>query len=141
MPGDDVRLERPVPGVALVVLDRPQVANALSRGLFAELSEALDEIEGDAAVRAWVLSGSPRPDGRPWFRAGADVMPEALAMAEAIGQLPVRGVATTLKFLALQRDMATHEALRWAQRMPDLRLRLRPFRDAAQRFDQRVRRP
>jgi enoyl-CoA hydratase len=256
-----VRLERPTPGVALVVLDRPAAANALSLALFAELSAVLDEIAADDAVRAWVLTGAERPDGRPWFSAGADmkepasgtptgrpavdpaaiveriaalakpsiaairgvcttgalelamachlrlaaddarlsdwhlratglgigqwgaavrlsrlvgvatatellltgrevdgieaqriglvnhavpdadVVPEALALAESIAALPRRGVRTTLQFLSLQRDMPTHEALRWAQRMPDLvGLELRPFRDAAERFARRERR-
>lgn len=257
-----VRLERRTPGVALVVLDRPAAANALSLALFAELSAIVDEIAADDAVRAWVLTGAERTDGRPWFSAGADmkearsaapahdatvdpgeiveriaalakpsiaairgvcttgalelamachlrvaaddarlsdwhlratglgigqwgaavrlsrlvgmatatellltgravdgteaqhiglvnravpdadVVPEALALAEMIAALPRRGVRTTLEFLALQRDMSTHEALRWAQRMPDLvGLELRPFRDAAERFARRERRP
>lgn len=71
----------------------------------------------------------------------AEVIPGALALAETIAALPRQGVRTTLQFLSLQRDMPTHEALRWAQRMPDLvGLELRPFRDAAERFAQRERR-
>ncbi len=256
-----VRLERPTPGVALVVLDRPSAANALSAALFADLSAVVDEIAADDAVRAWVLTGAERTDGRPWFSAGTDmkeaatgmpprrtavdpaavveriaalakpsiaavrgvcttgalelamachlrvaaddarlsdwhlratglgigqwgaavrlsrlvgvanatellltgrevdgieaqriglvnrvlpdaeVVPEAVSLADSIAALPRRGVQTTLQFLSLQRDMPTHEALRWAQRMPDLvDLELRPFRDAAERFARRDRR-
>jgi enoyl-CoA hydratase/carnithine racemase len=68
-----LRLERPSEHVAVVVIDAPAVANALSGRFFAELSVALDTIERDDAIRVWLLTGAPRPDGRPWFSAGADL--------------------------------------------------------------------
>jgi enoyl-CoA hydratase/carnithine racemase len=68
-----LRLERPSERVAVVVIDAPAVANALSVRFFAELAVALDTIEQDDAIRVWLLTGAPRPDGRPWFSAGADL--------------------------------------------------------------------
>jgi enoyl-CoA hydratase/carnithine racemase len=71
--GPQLRLERPSEHVAVVVIDAPAVANALSGRFFAELAVALDTIEQDDAIRVWLLTGAPRPDGRPWFSAGADL--------------------------------------------------------------------
>lgn len=60
----------------------------------------------------------------------------ALEMATAIASMPRRGVRTTLGFLALQSDMSRHDARRWAELTPELMgLQLRPFRDAAERFE------
>jgi enoyl-CoA hydratase/carnithine racemase len=74
-----LRLERPSEHVAVVVIDAPAVANALSGRFFAELAVALDTIEQDDAIRVWLLTGAPRPDGRPWFSSGAD-------LREAVGR-------------------------------------------------------
>ena len=71
--GPQLRLERPWEHVAVVVIDAPAVANALSGRFFAELAVALDTIERDDAIRVWLLTGAPRPDGRPWFSSGADL--------------------------------------------------------------------
>ncbi len=68
-----IAVTHPAPGVAQVTLNRPQVANALSPTLFAELAVALKQIERDDDIGAWVLTGAPRLDGRPWFSAGADL--------------------------------------------------------------------
>lgn len=68
-----LRLERPSEQVAVVVIDAPASANALNGRFFAELDIALDTIEQDDAIRAWLLTGAPRPDGHPWFSSGADL--------------------------------------------------------------------
>jgi enoyl-CoA hydratase/carnithine racemase len=70
---EHLRYEGVAEHVVRVVLDRPEVANALSLDLFAELDDALDRIEQDDTIRVWMLTGAPRPDGRPWFSAGADL--------------------------------------------------------------------
>ena len=68
-----LRFELATPQIAVVTLDRPAVANALSRQLFDELDELLDVIEHEDEIRVWILTGAPCPDGRPWFSAGADM--------------------------------------------------------------------
>jgi enoyl-CoA hydratase len=62
-----VRVEREEP-IAVVLLDRPEVMNALNDELMSELVAALEELDGDEAVRCVVLGGSARA-----FAAGADI--------------------------------------------------------------------
>lgn len=97
--------------VVRVRLNRPAAANALSGALLAELDDAVARIAEDDEVRVWLLTGSPRPDGRPCFSAGADlkealdpkagVYPRAAALVTAIEDLPkpsialIDGVCTT----------------------------------------------
>jgi enoyl-CoA hydratase/carnithine racemase len=80
-----LRLERPSEHVAVVVIDAPAVANALSGGFFAELTVALDTIEQDDVIRVWLLTGAPRPDGRPWFSSGADLREAAGERGSGVG--------------------------------------------------------
>ncbi|MFB7158471.1 enoyl-CoA hydratase [Lysinibacillus sp. NPDC056232] len=54
-------------GVAIITIARPP-ANALSRGIIAEVNSVLDEVEHDDAVRVLVLHGEGR-----FFSAGADI--------------------------------------------------------------------
>ncbi|MBL8556481.1 MAG: enoyl-CoA hydratase [Phenylobacterium sp.] len=61
-------VESPSEGVTLIRLNRPQALNALNSELLTELSQALDEAEGDNSVRCVVLTGSERA-----FAAGADI--------------------------------------------------------------------
>jgi enoyl-CoA hydratase len=64
--------------VARIVLNRPKVLNALNRALFVDLDAALDELGGDAEVRAIVLTGA----GEKAFAAGADI--SELAQVSAV---------------------------------------------------------
>ncbi len=68
-----IRFETPEPHVAVVTLHRPERLNALHGPLLDELSDAVARIEGDPEIRAWLLTGAPRPDGRPCFGAGVDL--------------------------------------------------------------------
>jgi enoyl-CoA hydratase/carnithine racemase len=63
-----VRIETPAPGVVLVALNRPQVANAINTALGEALLAAWTEIAADPLVRAVVLTGEGRA-----FCAGADL--------------------------------------------------------------------
>ncbi|MCB0077889.1 MAG: enoyl-CoA hydratase/isomerase family protein [Anaerolineales bacterium] len=65
---DNILLERPQPGVALIRLNRPKALNALSRALMTELAEALGELAADNEVVCVVLTGNERA-----FAAGADI--------------------------------------------------------------------
>jgi enoyl-CoA hydratase len=55
-------------GVATVQLERPQSLNALSRRLIGELTQALDALDADPAIKALVLCGAGSH-----FCAGADI--------------------------------------------------------------------
>jgi enoyl-CoA hydratase len=58
-----------LPGVALLVLDRPDVLNALDFALIAELTEALEALDRNPECRVMVITGA----GDRAFAAGADV--------------------------------------------------------------------
>jgi enoyl-CoA hydratase len=66
----------PVDGVALVVLDRPKVLNALDFALIAALTDVLEALDREPACRAIVLTGA----GDRAFAAGADI-PELAAQS------------------------------------------------------------
>lgn len=73
-----IRVDEPTPHVTRITLHRPRSANAINHGMLDELADELDRIANDDSVHAWILTGSPRIDGRPWFSAGVD-MKETLA--------------------------------------------------------------
>lgn len=55
---DTLLISEPAEGVRLLTLDRPARRNALDRTTYAALCDALTEAEGDAQVRAVVLTGA-----------------------------------------------------------------------------------
>lgn len=57
---ETVRYETPAPGVARVVLDRPERANAQNRQLLYELNAALDHAAGDDDVRVIIVAAAGR---------------------------------------------------------------------------------
>ena len=68
-----IRFEVPEPHVAVVTLHRPERLNALHGPLLDELADAVARIDRDPEIRVWLLTGAPRPDGRPCFGAGVDL--------------------------------------------------------------------
>jgi enoyl-CoA hydratase len=64
---ENILVDRDGP-VGLITFNRPRVLNALSPQLVAEVGDALDELDGDAGIRAAVLTGGPKV-----FAAGADI--------------------------------------------------------------------
>ncbi|CAN7748080.1 enoyl-CoA hydratase [Variovorax sp. LjRoot84] len=78
-------VEHPVAGVAILRFNRPDKLNALSLALRAELLEAVDMLEADADVRVLVLTGTGRAfscglDLDEW---GAEGLPAAAGAYEA----------------------------------------------------------
>src|SRR6266403_2129461 len=63
----NILVERRGP-VGIVTLNRPQALNALNAALIADLGAAFDELEGDPAIAAIILTGSEKA-----FAAGADI--------------------------------------------------------------------
>ena len=64
-----VRFELLEGSIGLITLSRPEAANAMSVQLLHELSDTLDQINGDPAVRVVLLTG----EGEKAFCAGADL--------------------------------------------------------------------
>ncbi len=60
-------------GFAVITLNRPHRLNALSIQLLDELCDAQNEIFKDKDLKAYIITGSPRQDGRPCFCAGVDL--------------------------------------------------------------------
>lgn len=73
-------------GVGVVTLNRPEVLNALSRGLVQELDEALMTLDGDPHVGCIVVTGA----GEKAFSSGADIH-EAVARGREEGHLTRSG--------------------------------------------------
>lgn len=69
-----------LPGVALVMLDRPEALNALSFDLLDELAAALEALDADRSCRAIVIAGS----GDRAFAAGADIRELAVQSYESL---------------------------------------------------------
>jgi enoyl-CoA hydratase len=76
---ETVSVERPVDGVALVTMNRPEKLNALDNRMWDELPAAIEAESADDDVRVIVVTGAGRG-----FCAGADL--------SAISELPSHGV-------------------------------------------------
>lgn len=61
--------DHPRPGLIRLTLNRPDVLNAIDWGVLEELEEAVDAIEGDASLRALIITGA----GDRAFCSGADL--------------------------------------------------------------------
>ena len=95
--------------VTIVTLNRPQRLNALSSGLQNELVALLEELEKDDEIGTVIITGAPRPDGRPCFCAGADIkeiQERGTSFAEeALGTLE-QGLLKTLRSTGESRNVA-----------------------------------
>ena len=65
---DTVQIDRPVAGVVVATLNRPQRMNALTFGMFGQLQTLCDDVAADDTVRAVILTGAGRG-----FCAGLDL--------------------------------------------------------------------
>jgi enoyl-CoA hydratase/carnithine racemase len=76
-------------GYAVITLNRPHVLNALNDVLMRELCDALADTERDDKISVFILTGAPRPDGRPCFSAGGDLKAAGTVSAGAMsGNVP-----------------------------------------------------
>jgi len=64
----NILTSRPDPSVAVITLNRPKALNALNSPLMLELTQAMQEADGDVQVGAIVVTGSEKA-----FAAGADI--------------------------------------------------------------------
>jgi enoyl-CoA hydratase/carnithine racemase len=60
-------------GFCVITLNRPKSLNALNIAMWTELNQVMEVVDNDDDIRAFIFTGSPRPDGRPCFCAGADL--------------------------------------------------------------------
>ena len=75
------------PAVTTIVLNRPEVMNALNTPMHVELDRALDAFAADATQRACVLTGA----GTRAFCAGSDL--KNIAAQDSFGSYPASGYA------------------------------------------------
>jgi enoyl-CoA hydratase len=87
-------IEKPLDGVAVVTLNRPEAMNALSKALRAALSRAITGLDQDPEVRVIILTGA----GERAFTAGLDLkelstdpLGMGAANATSAGRLTSRG--------------------------------------------------
>ncbi len=83
-------------GFCLITLNRPQNLNALNFQMWREIEDAVDSINADPQIRAFIFTGASRSDGRPCFCAGADLkqlggFQESGDMTAALKWTPVSG--------------------------------------------------
>lgn len=64
-------------GFVVLTLNRPERLNAFNRKLNEEMGLAIHQILKDDEVRCFIITGAPRPDGRPCFSAGGDLKDDA----------------------------------------------------------------
>jgi len=84
----NLRLEKRPP-LAVVLLDRPKVLNALNAATLAELASVFEDLAADVAIRAVLLTGA----GPRAFAAGADIRELAALTPEDGEAFSLRGQA------------------------------------------------
>jgi enoyl-CoA hydratase/carnithine racemase len=74
---ETLKFEKEEGGIAVVTINRPDRLNAINDQFWTDFTKAHHEILKDKDINAWILTGAPRPDGRPCFSAGADLKDDA----------------------------------------------------------------
>lgn len=94
---ETLHIEVDARGVAHLSMNRPEVFNAFNEAMIAELSEAIDRLAADPAVRLIVLAGAGKA-----FSAGADIqwMKRASEATQEANLLDARRFADMLHKLA-----------------------------------------
>jgi enoyl-CoA hydratase/carnithine racemase len=72
MPYEAIKYEKGE-GFVAITMNRPERLNAIGRQTVIEILSVIDEISKSDEINALVITGAPRPDGRPCFSAGADL--------------------------------------------------------------------
>lgn len=80
-------------GLAIITLNRPEQLNALSSKVMQEIGNVVKAIRNDDNVRVLILTGTPRPNGQPWFSAGIDVKEMSRWDSEAAARFTLEGNA------------------------------------------------
>jgi len=64
-------------GFVVVTMNRPERLNAFNRKFSEEFNLAFHEVLKDNDIKCWIITGAPRPDGRPCFSSGGDLKDDA----------------------------------------------------------------
>jgi enoyl-CoA hydratase len=72
MPYEAIKYEKGE-GYGVITLNRPERLNAIGKLTVEEISRVIDEVSKSNEVNVLIITGAPRPDGRPCFSAGADL--------------------------------------------------------------------
>jgi enoyl-CoA hydratase/carnithine racemase len=72
MPYEAIKYEKGE-GYAMLTLNRPERLNAIGKKTVEEVTKVINEISNSKEINVLVITGAPRPDGRPCFSAGADL--------------------------------------------------------------------
>ena len=105
-----LRLERPAPGVALLVLDNPDQRNAMSGEMTASWVAAIDELAEDRSVRAVVVTGEGSA-----FCSGGDTAWLAGEPGATVDEIRTRMIAFYRAWLSIRRlEVPTIAALNGA---------------------------
>jgi enoyl-CoA hydratase len=89
-------------GIAVIILNRPRVLNALSVGMLSEVSRAIQELEADGRVGAIVITGA----GEKAFVAGADIGEfNDLSSAREAAEYAQRGQAVLARIESLPKPV------------------------------------
>ena len=91
MPYEAIKYEKGE-GHGVITLNRPERMNAIGKQMVTEIGQVIDEISQGNEVNVLVITGAPRPDGRPCFCAGAD-----LKDIREKGFLPPLGLLTAMQ--------------------------------------------
>lgn len=89
--GRTVVSEKRGDGIAIITLNRPEAANAMSKQLLNDFREILQNLKDDGGIRAVILTGA----GEKAFCAGADLK-ERKGMSENEARQAVRLIAETV---------------------------------------------
>lgn len=107
--------------VGIITLNRPDRLNALSLALQSELATLLGELEKDDETVVVIITGAPRPDGRPCFSAGADIK-EMRELGGTYSQLTLgtldEGLLKTLSAFGESKNVANYSAWDRVQDFP-----------------------
>lgn len=106
---ETIRYERPAPGVARVVLDRPAKRNAQSRQMTYDLNDAFDLAARDDEVKVVILGG----DG-PHFCSGHDLRDATMGLPfEPVGTWAGTGLPGAEGWMAYEEEVYLGMCWRW----------------------------
>ena len=97
MPYEAIKCEKEA-GFYVITLNRRERLNAIGKQMYEEFTDVTDEITQNDDINAFIITGAPRPDGRPCFCAGADLK-----------DIQEKGFLSSLPLITAMRGIVTGE--------------------------------